>query len=83
MPETLPGFSTFSYGFDPLCWLEKRYWAQLVLTVNFAWAARPECRPAAVTQWVPGTAEAGTLTLTPWNAPVALVTVSASSVVSK
>jgi hypothetical protein len=55
----------------------------LVFTVNFAWAARPECRPTAVTQWVPGTAEAGTPTVTPWNVPEALVTVSVSSVVSK
>jgi len=57
--------------------------AQGVSTVNGCWANRPEWRPSAEIQCVPGTAEAGTVIVTFAKAPVALVPTSASSVVPK
>ena len=51
-------------------------------TVKGAWANRPEWRPWAEIQWVPGVAEGGTVTETGPKLPVALVPASAKSEVS-
>src|SRR5215469_17026980 len=82
MVATLPGLRTFSYEFSPRCRGPSRNWAQLVFTAKGAWAKSPEWRPSADTQWVPGAAEAGTVTGTGPKFPVLFVPARARSVVS-
>ena len=72
-PVTLPGFSTFSYGFDPVRELEKWNVAQSVRTVNGALADRPDRRPLAEIECLPGSADAGTETVTGPKLPAELV----------
>ena len=79
----MPGFKTFSNGLSWVCRATRPNPAQGVSTVNGRWANSPEWRPSADIQCVPGTAAAGTRSAAPEKDPVALVSVTTSSVVSR
>src|SRR5689334_9117131 len=63
-PGTVEGESTFSNAFQPRCpFALHLYCAQLVRTRNDFWIPPFDWRPTRLIQCVPGTADAGIVTL--------------------
>src|SRR5580700_1484564 len=80
---TVEGPRTFSCGFSPVWPAPKFHCAQLAPTLKGVCAASPVMVATAVTQLVPGRADAGTWISIPVNDPVPFVAARARSVVSK
>src|SRR5215469_15551156 len=72
-PDTSIGFRMFSNGSSPVWRATRPACAHAASTLKARLAERPVVLPLAVTQCLPGSAEAGTLNVIPPKEPVAPV----------